>query len=88
VFEYDNPGEGCSVTGGFVYRGSARPVERGRYIAGDYCSGTIWSFRVSGGRAQGVRREPFSVDQLSSFGEDAAGELYAVSHNGTIYRIT
>jgi glucose/arabinose dehydrogenase len=87
VFEYDH-GEGCSITGGFVYRGSARPVERGRYVVGDYCSGTVWSFRVSGGNAAAVRREPFTIDQLSSFGEDAAGELYAVSHNGTIYRLT
>ena len=55
---------------------------------GDYCSGAVWSFRVSGGNAGDVRREPFSVEQLSSFGEDAAGELYAVSHNGTIYRLT
>jgi glucose/arabinose dehydrogenase len=87
VFEYDH-GEGCSITGGYVYRGSARPVERGRYVVGDYCSGTIWSFRVVGGKASGLRTEPFSVDSVSSFGEDAAGELYAVSHDGTIYRLT
>jgi hypothetical protein len=87
VFEYSHS-EGCSVTGGFVYRGGARSVERGRYLLGDYCSGTIWSFRVQGGEATAVRREPFSVESVSSFGEDAAGELYAVSHNGTIYRLT
>jgi glucose/arabinose dehydrogenase len=87
VFEYSH-NEGCSVTGGYVYRGGARPVERGRYLLGDYCSGTIWSFRIQGGEAAALRREPFSVDALSSFGEDAAGELYAVSHSGTIYRLT
>lgn len=87
VFEYGH-GKGCSVTGGYVYRGSARPDERGRYIFGDYCSGTIWSFRVSGGAAVAVRTEPFKVDSVTSFGENAAGELFAVSHGGTIYRLT
>jgi glucose/arabinose dehydrogenase len=87
AFEYDH-GQGCSVTGGYVYRGSARPVERGRYVVGDYCSGTIWSFRVSAGAAVDLRTEPFEVGSLSSFGENAAGELFAVSHDGTIFRLT
>ena len=79
--------QGISVTGGFVYRGSAVPALRGRYIYGDYGSGTIWTLRVAGGRATGVRREGIRVDTLSSFGEDAAGELYATSLGGTVYRI-
>jgi glucose/arabinose dehydrogenase len=87
VFEYDH-GQGCSVTGGHVYRGRARPTERGRYVLGDYCSGTIWSFRIQSGEARNARTEPFRVDSVSSFGEDAAGELYAVSHSGVIYRLT
>ena len=87
VFEYSHD-EGCSVTGGFVYRGPARPAGRGRYVFGDYCSGIVWSFRVSRGAAQGVRKEPFRIEGLTSFGEDAAGELYAASQNGTIYRLT
>ena len=87
VFEYSHD-EGCSVTGGHVYRGSARRAERGRYVFGDYCSGTIWSFRISEGAASDVREEPFDVENLSSFGENAAGELFAVSHNGTIFRIS
>ena len=45
VAEYDH-GRGCSVTGGFVYRGSARRSERGRYVYGDYCSGIVWSLRI------------------------------------------
>ncbi len=72
---------GCSVTGGYVYRGSKLPSVRGRYLDGDYCSGTVWSLRVIGGKAQ-VRREPFRVESLSSFGEDATGELYLVSLDG------
>ncbi len=87
VFEYSHE-QGCTVIGGFVYRGRARPGERGRYILGDYCSGIIWSFRMSSGEAQGIRREPFRIEGLTSFGEGAAGELYAASENGTIYRLT
>ena len=87
VFEYGHD-KGCSVTGGYVYRGSARAAERGRYVVGDYCSGTIWSFRISEGGASDVRTEPFEVDGLSSFGENAAGELFAVSLDGTIFRLS
>ena len=87
VAEY-NHGRGCSVTGGYVYRGTARRAERGRYIYGDYCSGTVWSFRLANGAAKDLRVEPFRVDSLSSFGENAAGELFALSHGGTIYRVT
>ena len=82
---------GCTaVVGGYVYRGRALPGERGRYFYGDLCSGQIWSVRVSGGKATAWRREPIVVPQLlASFGEDAAGELYAVSlAGGTVYRIT
>jgi glucose/arabinose dehydrogenase len=78
---------GCTVVGGFVYRGRAVPAAVGRYFYGDYCSGTIWSLRVSGGKASRVRREPFRVGTLSSFGERPDGELYLVSLNGTIYRL-
>jgi glucose/arabinose dehydrogenase len=85
VYSHD---EGCSVTGGFVYRGSRVPALRGRYIYGDYCSGLIWTLRIEGGRAVETRREAVRVGDLSSFGEDARGELYAVSLSGRVYRIT
>ncbi|MDQ4030642.1 MAG: PQQ-dependent sugar dehydrogenase [Actinomycetota bacterium] len=77
---------GCSVSGGFVYRGSAVPAARGRYFYGDFCSGTVWSLTLASGKAR-VRREPFKVDSLASFGEDVAGELYLVSLEGTVYRL-
>jgi glucose/arabinose dehydrogenase len=80
-------GEGCSVTGGFVYRGKARPELAGRYFYGDYCSGTIWSLRMRNGRATSVRKEPYRIAGLTSFGEDARGGLYAVSESGVLYRI-
>jgi hypothetical protein len=78
--------ENCSIVGGYVYRGRAVPGLRGRFVYGNYCSGRIWSVRLTGGRATGNRLEPFRVPQLVSFGEEAAGELYAVSFAGTLYR--
>jgi len=82
-----NHSDGCSVTGGYVYRGRAVPAARGRYFYGDYCSGTIWSLKVVRGKASGVRRESIHVPDLSSFGEDARGELYLTSLGGTVYRL-
>lgn len=87
VVTYGHSGGSCSVTGGYVYRGRAVASARGRYFYGDFCSGGIWSFQTGeAGRMSAVRSEPFSVPSLSSFGEDASGELYATSLNGTLYR--
>jgi glucose/arabinose dehydrogenase len=77
----------CAVSGGFVYRGTAVPAARGRYFYGDNCSGAVWSLRVVNGRARSVRREPFTLDGLSSFGEDGRGELYAVTLGGRLYQL-
>jgi glucose/arabinose dehydrogenase len=90
IWEYGHSGGACSVTGGYVYRGAAVPAARGRYFFGDFCNGRIWSMRVSPGRglASAPRQEPFTVPKLTSFGEDAAGELYATSFDGTLYRLT
>jgi glucose/arabinose dehydrogenase len=87
IAEYPHA-QGCSVTGGYVYRGAQVPAAKGRYFYGDYCSGIVWSLKVAGGRATGVRREPFSVKGLSSFGQDARGELYLMSvDSGDLYRL-
>ena len=76
--------DGCSITGGYVYRGTVVPRLAGRYVFGDYCSGKIWSISTRGGP---LRREPVTVAQLTSFGESLDGAtLYAVSGAGTIYR--
>jgi glucose/arabinose dehydrogenase len=88
IYEYSHADGGCTVVGGYVYRGRARPAQRGRYTFGDYCSGTVWSVRVAGGKATAVRVEPFKIPSLTSFGEDATGELYATSHEGVLYRIS
>lgn len=76
--------QGCSVTGGFVYRGTRARGNVGRYFYGDYCSGIVWSMPAAGGAP---RQERFKVSQLTSFGEDARGEVYLVSGGGTIYRL-
>jgi glucose/arabinose dehydrogenase len=78
-------GGGCSVTGGYVYRGTAAPRLAGRYVFGDYCSGNIWTVPATGGA---VRRESVRLPGLSSFGEGLRGELYAVAHGGTIFRFS
>ena len=84
VAVYDH-GQGCSVTGGYVYRGRELTGTVGRYFYGDYCSGNVWSLGPGSNRP---RLEPFTVDTLSSFGEDARGELYLVSLEGTLFRLS
>jgi hypothetical protein len=86
VHEYDHD-LGCSVTGGYVYRGANVPSATGRYFFGDYCSGIVWSLRIVDGEATDVRRHGFTVEPLTSFGEGPTGELFLVSHAGTIYRL-
>ncbi len=87
ILEYPHS-QGCSVTGGYVYRGRAIPTEVGRYLYGDYCTGTIWSLEVENGRATHLRREPFKVQGLSSFGVDSRGNLYLMSvTTGSLFRL-
>jgi glucose/arabinose dehydrogenase len=85
VFVYSHD-DGCSVTGGYVYRGRAAPAARGRYFFGDFCSGRIWSGTLSGATLR-TRVEPFRVANLSSWGQDARGELYAVSLDGRVLKL-
>jgi glucose/arabinose dehydrogenase len=77
---------GCSITGGYVYRGAAVPPAQGRYFYGDYCNGTIWSFKAGNGRLSAPTGAG-SIKNLSSFGEDGNGELYATSLDGSLYRL-
>ena len=86
VFEYDH-GQGCSITGGYVYRGQAYPALTGAYLFTDYCSGNLWATRQADGEfeTEQIGRLPGSI---SSFGEDEAGELYAVRDSeGAVYRV-
>lgn len=78
---------GCSVTGGYVYRGERLRREAwGRYFYGDYCSGRIWSVARWNGEVT-RRGHPFRVPDLTSFAQDLEGELYLLSAGGTIYRL-
>jgi glucose/arabinose dehydrogenase len=85
VFEYDHA-QGCSVTGGVVYRGQSLPEWEGIYLFGDYCSGSVWAARFQQDPAPVVlvMQTGFSI---SSFGMDEVGEVYLVDHKGGIYRL-
>jgi glucose/arabinose dehydrogenase len=78
---------GCSVTGGYVYRGPGNPDMAGRYFYGDYCSSRVWSLR----RVEGAWENVLVAETgfpISTFGEDEAGRLYVADHTGgVVYRI-
>ncbi len=79
--------EGVSVTGGYVYRGSAREDLTGWYVFGDYGSGTIWGLRQRGDGSPEVVKLLASGENLTSFGKDSEGELYVCTYEGRILRI-
>ncbi|MBE0408865.1 MAG: PQQ-dependent sugar dehydrogenase [Anaerolineales bacterium] len=87
VAEYDNPGLGCSVTGGVVYRGRALPAWYGVYLFGDYCSGRVWGLvqNPEGDWHQELLFE--NVARITSFGEDEDGEVYIVDHAGVVFQL-
>jgi len=86
VVEYDH-GQGCSITGGVVYRGAQFGRMRGLYFYADYCNGKIWGLR----RAGNVWQSPMLYDApftIATFGEDEAGESYVADHSGgVVYRM-
>jgi len=76
------------VTGGYVYRGPAYPSLQGLYVFGDYCTGKIWSLDSSDGATWRMTEQLQQPIQISSFGEDEAGELYLTNLNGgTVHQI-
>ncbi|MDT8341088.1 MAG: PQQ-dependent sugar dehydrogenase, partial [Longimicrobiales bacterium] len=86
--EYDHS-QGCSVTGGFVYRGAAIPEVAGHYFYSDFCSGFLRSFRFSEGAVAEERSWSVgALGQVLSFGTDAEGELYILSADGQVRRVT
>lgn len=87
LVDYDH-GSGCSVTGGYVYRGSALPEIAGRYFYSDFCGGWLRSFVATGGAA--TERTDWAVTpigNIQSFGEDSRKELYALTSAGKVYRL-
>jgi glucose/arabinose dehydrogenase len=87
AYEYSHAEGGCTVVGGYVYRGDAIPELRGVYVFGDYCIGEIEALRVEGGRVADHRSLGPVVSGLTSFGEDGRGELYAMSLGGGVFRL-
>ena len=82
VAEYSHS-QGCSITGGYVYRGSHRDL-RGLYVYGDFCSGRMWTMNASGS-GETFRRDTSLL--ISSFGESESGELYVTDLSGALYRV-
>jgi glucose/arabinose dehydrogenase len=88
VWEYPNESApGCAITGGYVVRDPALPALQGRYIYGDYCDDRVWSVVLQVPNAEDNRETGLTVANLTSFGEDACGRVYAVSHLGPVYRL-
>jgi glucose/arabinose dehydrogenase len=87
VFEYSHDDGGCTVTGGYVYRGESIPALFGAYVFADFCLGAIEAIRLKDGRVRDHRILGPVVTNVSSFGEDARGELYAMSLGGALYRL-
>ncbi len=86
--EYDHSTGACSITGGYVYRGSAIPELAGLYFYSDYCAGFLAS--IAGGMGAGAPPRMWSipnVGNVTSFGEDGARELYMLNASGSVYRI-
>ena len=87
--------EGCSVTGGYVYRGQRIKSMQGQYIFGDYCSGNIWTLKVVNGKAINFKNRTEEINigggefttYISSFGQDSDGEIYIIDYNGGIYKL-
>ena len=82
IAEYSHAASRCSITGGYVYRGAKRTFPSGTYVYADFCSGEIFSL---GGGGQSVLLD--TGLNISSFGEDEAGEIYVVGLGGTIHRL-
>src|SRR5262249_5592682 len=82
VLDYGHDSGRCSITGGYVYRGSRSALPTGSYVFGDYCSGEI--FLLANNAVSTLLDTSYNI---SSFGEDEAGEIYVVNLNGTVDRI-
>lgn len=87
VLVYDHD-DGCSITGGFVYRGESMPAVEGHYFYADYCRGWVRSFRYANGQATDEREWALgALGNVQSFGVDDSGEMYILTANGFVYRM-
>ncbi len=89
ISEYAHGNNRTSVTGGYVYRGGCMPDMQGTYVFGDYGSGEIWGFAYTGtpNNSPPLLYRHDRGDDISAFGEDARGEIYFLSHAGTLLRM-
>ncbi|MEE8522568.1 MAG: PQQ-dependent sugar dehydrogenase, partial [Thermoanaerobaculia bacterium] len=87
ILEYDHSGGRCSITGGYVYRGSAIPAADGLYVYGDFCTGEVFAASDPGGGWQSQVLPNSTFPFVTTFGEDVDGELY-LARNGNLYRLT
>lgn len=87
VFETAHADGNCSISGGYVYRGTRIPDLVGAYVFSDYCNPAIRAIRVEGGQAVAVRDLGVTADMVASFGQDNDGELYVISQNQGVFRI-
>jgi len=88
VYDYDHS-EGCSIIGGYVYRGAAIPELQGQYLFSDFCRGFVRSLSFENGMAT-ARQAPMvnvGTNVTQSFGQDGAGELYLLTGDGRVLRI-
>jgi hypothetical protein len=79
--------EGCSITGGYAYRGRAIPGLRGWFVFADFCSGRVWRLLYNNGLRRGRSLMFDSPHNITSFGEGVGGELYVTHQGGTVYRL-
>jgi glucose/arabinose dehydrogenase len=86
VLEYTHS-DGCSITGGFVYRGAAIPELAGHYFYADWCGEWVKSFRYSDGEVLDHQTHFEEAGQINSFGVDSAGELYVMTYEGAVEKI-
>lgn len=86
ILEYDHS-QGCSITGGYRYRGSQNPALQGLYFYGDFCSGRIWK-GIASGHSWGAIEALDTAHNITAFGEDESGELYVVASSGQILRLS
>jgi len=95
VYDYDHTLGRCSITGGYVYRGCAIPDLSGQYFFGDYCGKQIYTGRFEGGAFTGLRERTaelapgggLAIGNITSFGEDARGELYICDQGGQVFKV-
>ncbi len=87
ILEYSHDNGNCSITGGYRYRGARYPRMSGIYFYGDYCTGTIWGATQQGDGTWSSQKLLSTRLAISSFGEDANGELYVADLNGAVYQL-